>query len=143
MALEWFDGSTGPAAPAVLTTHYGTNADLLAAVVRLYPLDGLTVADVTYGKGGFWKKVDTSRFTLLGSDVAPPPAPCPAQILLFAAPVLPPRQADFTALPYEGASLDVVVLDPPYLPHPGARLTLNRTYRNANLAIITVTPVRK
>src|SRR5215470_11296174 len=55
--------------PPVVTTVTGDNADLIAEVARLYRLDGLTVADVTYGLGKFWPKVDTSRFRLLGSDL--------------------------------------------------------------------------
>jgi hypothetical protein len=113
----------------VLTTVTGTNADLIAEVTRLYTLDGLTVADITYGQGGFWHKVDTSRFTLLGSDLYIDPAlvaqgtPWPGQ-----APVL--RHEDFRALSYAAASLDVVVFDPPYMHNPGPNLDMNRLYRN-------------
>src|SRR5262252_8398105 len=70
------DGDPVPRPPQkpVVTTVTGLNADLLAEVTRLYRLDGLTVADVTYGRGSFWPKVDTSRFTLLGTDLYIDPA---------------------------------------------------------------------
>src|SRR6516225_1488775 len=55
----------------VHTLSSGSNADLLVDVARLYIPDGALVADVTWGHGIFWQKTDTSRFTLVGSDVAP------------------------------------------------------------------------
>jgi len=53
----------------VRTLYGGTNADLLVDVARLYIPDGALVADVTWGRGVFWQKTNTSRFTLLGSEV--------------------------------------------------------------------------
>jgi hypothetical protein len=82
----------------------GNNADLIAEVARLYLRPGMLVADVTYGQGVFWRKVDTTRFTLLDTDLCHPEEA---------------KRIDFRALPYADASLDVVVLDPPSLHHSG------------------------
>jgi hypothetical protein len=86
-------------ARAIYTAQQGTNADLIAAVARLYLRPGLRVADVTYGRGVFWQKVDLSQIDLLGTDLA--------------------DGTDFRELPYTDQSVDVVVLDPPYMHNPG------------------------
>jgi hypothetical protein len=113
----------------VVTTHQGDNADLIAAVARLYLSEGARVADVTYGKGVFWRQVDLSRVALFGSDKEMGMILRRAQVPLFATydPVL--LAADFGALPYRAAVFDVVVLDPPYLHNPG-HIQMERTYRN-------------
>lgn len=82
----------------VVTAHVGRNDVLFADVARLYVPDGATVADVTYGKGGFWKKVDTTRFNLLVTDLM--------------------TGVDFRNLPYDDGSIDVLVFDPPYIYNP-------------------------
>lgn len=91
----------------VVTAHTGTNADMIAEVVRLYARPGMTIADVTYSTGRFWSRTDTSVYTLLKSDLEP------------AAPGV--MAADFTALPYRDGSADILVLDPPYIHSPGRR----------------------
>jgi hypothetical protein len=102
-------------APSVVSSAYqGTNAQLIRHVAQLYVPGGALVADVTYGRGAFWTHTDTSRFTLLASDRLT----CPA------------RPYDFRQLPYRAESLDVVVLDPPYIHNPGTHVT-NHAYKNA------------
>jgi len=112
--------------PHVRTLSSGSNADLLVDVARLYIPDGALVADVTWGHGIFWQKTDTSRFTLVGSDVAPEVIRAahvaPDQLALFTVPAPTFFVADCAALPYRHQSLDVVVLDPPYLHYPGPHL---------------------
>lgn len=83
----------------VLTAQVGTNAELFADAARLYIKPGDTVADVTYGKGVFWQKVDTSEITLYATDLGR-------------------DGVDFRSLPYADASLDGLVLDPPYIYNP-------------------------
>jgi hypothetical protein len=99
---------------AVQTAH-GSNADLISAASRLYIHNGAMVADVTYGRGAFWTKTDTSRFTLLKSDLLAQDEK---------------ERHDFRALPYADQSVDVVVLDPPYVHNPGRHMTDGR-YNNA------------
>jgi hypothetical protein len=88
----------------VVAVQHGTNANLIAAAAKLYIRDGDIVADVTFGRGLFWRKTNTSRFTLLASDLQP------------RAPEAIPM--DFRVLAYADASLDHVVLDPPYMHDP-------------------------
>jgi methylase of polypeptide subunit release factors len=94
----------------------GDNADLIYAVAEFYIKNDAIVADVTFGKGAFWRKTDIERFTLLASDLEPNGI----QI----------KKIDFCDLPYEDASIDVVVLDPPYVHNPGKHITDSR-YNNA------------
>jgi hypothetical protein len=84
----------------VLAAGHGNNSALIREAVRFLVRDGDTVADVTFGRGAFWTETDTSRFTLLKSDINPAAADI--------------ARADLRALPYADASINVVVLDPPY-----------------------------
>jgi hypothetical protein len=88
---------------------------MMADVARLYIRDGAIVADVTYGRGMFWTKTDHRRFTLLSSDLM-----TRAQV-----------RADFRRLPYPDESVDVVVLDPPYVHNGHPRMMFNNRYNGA------------
>ena len=85
----------------ILTSNRGNNADLLASAFSLYAPDGAIIADLTYGKGSFWKRIDRDKYTALVSDIKPSPE-IDARI-------------DFRSLPYKNGSIDLVILDPPYL----------------------------
>lgn len=91
------------------------NSDLIAEVCRLYLVPGSVVADVTWGRGAFWTSVDQSIFTLLATDIDPSRGV---------------TVADFRQLPYADDSIDIVVLDPPYVHNPGNHMTDTR-YNNA------------
>lgn len=78
----------------IYTTHLGCNSGLIKNVVDLYFKQGDKIADVTWGKGAFWKDVDTSLYELVGSDLK--------------------TGVDFRQLPYENDSFTHSVLDPPY-----------------------------
>jgi hypothetical protein len=113
----------------VRTLYRGTNADLLVDVARLYIPDGALVADVTWGKGIFWQKTDTSRFTLVGSELAEDrireaAGMTEVQWTLFTDQSRRFLVADCTALPYLHQRLDVVVIDPPYMHRPNLHETL-------------------
>jgi len=82
-------------ADLVFSAHVGTNADVFPAILKLHVTSGAKIADVTYGKGVFWKKVCTEEYDILPSDIA--------------------TGIDCRDLPYEDASLDAVVFDPPYM----------------------------
>jgi len=84
----------------VLTARVGTNADLLADAFRIFVPSGVTVADVTYGRGNFWRELDQTQYRVLKSDISPR---TPDTI-----------RADFRCLPYPDNSVDVLLLDPPY-----------------------------
>lgn len=97
----------------VYTSITGNNADLIATVADLYTRSGSLIVDVTWGRGAFWRR--TSHVPI-GSDVSPDLAPHVA--------------CDFRKLPYRDNSVDVVVLDPPYVHNPGNHIT-NGRYNNA------------
>lgn len=112
-----FEGPGRVLAPAaVMTAHHGRNDAMIASVARLYIPDGATVLDATWGRGNFWNRTDTSRFRLIGSDLASPHAPI---------------RADFRALPFRGDCADVVVLDPPYIARPEGGRFVDERYRNS------------
>jgi len=94
----------------IYTCHSGSNADLLEVVSKLYLKEGCTVADVTYGKGAFWKNMDMGRYNFLPTDIK--------------------SGVDFRSLPYSNGSIDVTVLDPPYAHNPGT-MFVDATYNNA------------
>ena len=107
-----------PVHDTVLSVVNGSNADLIAHIAPLYIHDNAQVRDVTWGKGAFWTKVNTSRFTVQGSDIADHIGGHDGVI-----------KADFTDLPDEDESADLVVLDPPYVHTPGKHMT-NARYNN-------------
>lgn len=79
----------------VCSAKVGLNEDLFPHILTLHVPEGATVADVTYGKGIFWKKVPADVYELLATDIE--------------------TGTDCRDLPYEDGSIDCVVLDPPYM----------------------------
>lgn len=106
-----------PAEPVVSVVH-GNNADLISHIAPLYLPRGARVRDVTWGKGVFWRKLERADVQVIGSDIADHIATDGV------------IQADFRFLPDGDASVDVVVLDPPYIHNPGQHPTDTR-YNNA------------
>ena len=78
----------------IYTVHHACNSGLIKDVVDLYVEEGSKVADVTYGKGVFWKDVDLSKYNIIGSDIK--------------------TGIDFRELPYQDNSFNHSVIDPPY-----------------------------
>lgn len=78
----------------IYTVHIGGNSGLIKKVVGLYFNQGDKIADVTYGKGVFWKEVDKTKYQIIGSDIK--------------------TGIDFRKLPYENKSFNHSVIDPPY-----------------------------
>ena len=83
----------------VFSAYQGTNDALFPGILSLYVPPGSTVADITYGKGVFWKAVPRDRYKLLATDLK--------------------SGVDCRNLPYENNSVDCVVFDPPYMHTPG------------------------
>jgi len=79
----------------VLSAHLGGNAEVFPQILSLHVPEKSIVADVTYGKGTFWRKVDRSKYIVKHTDLK--------------------TGVDCRDLPYERNSLDCVVLDPPYM----------------------------
>lgn len=78
----------------IYTVHKGSNSGLIKMAAELYFKEGDKIADVTYGKGVFWKEINRTRFDIVGSDIK--------------------TGIDFRNLPYENDSFDHSVIDPPY-----------------------------
>ena len=68
-------------------------------ILRLYVAAGATVADVTYGKGVFWRYIADDEYDLRATDIL--------------------TGVDCRELPYRDGAIDCVVLDPPYMHTPG------------------------
>ena len=83
----------------VLSAYVDGNADVFPNILSLYVPNGQTVADVTFGKGVFWKNIPEGHYTLLAADIT--------------------GGVDCRNLPYADCSIDCVVLDPPYMHTPG------------------------
>ena len=104
-----------PTNDLVFSAHTGTNDEVFPLVLSLYVEPGSTVADVTYGKGVFWRRVPKDLYDLRATDLA--------------------DGIDCRNLPYEDASIDCVVFDPPYMHTPGGTAHANHQnyegyYRN-------------
>ena len=82
-------------ADVLLSAHIGGNADLFPRILALHVPNGAIIADVTYGGGVFWKNVPDGKYRLKATDIS--------------------TGVDCRCLPYDDASLDCVVLDPPYM----------------------------
>jgi len=79
----------------IFSAYVRNNEDIFPLILSLYVPKGSEIADVTYGKGVFWKKVDKKNYTLHFSDIK--------------------TGTDCRDLPYLDESLDCVVIDPPYM----------------------------
>jgi hypothetical protein len=86
----------GVATTAVVQSAYlATNEEVFPKVLALHVPRGSTIADVTYGKGIFWKAIPRDAYVLKPSDIS--------------------TGVDCRKLPYATGSIDCVVLDPPYM----------------------------
>ena len=89
----------------VFSAVQGTNDELFPEVISLYVPEGAKVADVTFGKGVFWKRIPNGKYDLHKSDLT--------------------GGVDCRDLPYESRSIDCVVFDPPYMHTPGGNAHSN------------------
>ena len=88
-----------PSNDLVLSAYEGSNEALFPRILDLYVPPGSAVADITYGKGVFWKNVPPNRYRLLATDLN--------------------DGIDCRRLPYQDGAIDCVVFDPPYMHSPG------------------------
>ncbi len=100
----------------VHSAHIGTNQELFPHVMQLYVKQGARIADVTFGKGVFWKDVDSDLYSVIKSDIF---------VHAEQGAIL---QADCRALPYASNYFDCVVFDPPYMHTPGG--TAHQNHQN-------------
>ncbi|HEX8284104.1 MAG TPA: DNA methyltransferase [Pyrinomonadaceae bacterium] len=88
-----------PSNELVLSAYMQGNDTVFPQILRLYVKPGSKVADVTYGKGVFWRHIPDDEYDLQATDLQ--------------------DGVDCRSLPYSDASLDCVVFDPPYMHTPG------------------------
>jgi hypothetical protein len=103
----------------VFSAYQDSNDAVFPHVLALYVAPGSTVADVTFGRGVFWKRVPRGHYRLLATDLA--------------------TGVDCRRLPYPDGAIDCVVLDPPYMHTPGGTAHVNHQnyegyYRNNGTA---------
>ena len=106
-----------PTNELVRTASTENNEHIFPQILRLYVAPGSTVADVTYGKGVFWRRVEPDLYRLLATDIQ--------------------TGTDCRRLPHEDQAIDCVVFDPPYMHSPGgtahsAHTPFEDYYRNNN-----------
>ena len=99
----------------VWSAYVASNDQVFPAILGLYVRPGSIAADVTYGKGVFWKRVTEGTYDLRATDIK--------------------DGTDCRDLPYDDAEVDCVVLDPPYMHSPGGTAHLSQPafedhYRN-------------
>jgi len=78
-----------------LSAFVGNNEDLFPKILQLHVPFKSIIADVTFGKGIFWKKVNKDSYAVKASDIK--------------------TGIDCRNLPYKDESIDCVVFDPPYM----------------------------
>jgi hypothetical protein len=83
----------------IFSAHVGSNGAVFPMVLALYVPEKSVVADVTYGKGAFWRGIPKARYDVRTTDLK--------------------SGTDCRKLPYKDATIDCVVLDPPYMHTPG------------------------
>lgn len=83
----------------VFSAAQGNNDEIFPDILKLYVAPGSTVADITYGKGAFWNRVDRKEYKVKATDLS--------------------TGTDCRSLPYQDQSIDCVVFDPPYMHTPG------------------------
>ena len=81
-----------PTNELAFSAYVGGNEDTFPHILDLYVAPGSRVADVTFGKGVFWRNVPEERYELLATDIQ--------------------TGVDCRDLPYENGTIDCVVLDP-------------------------------
>jgi hypothetical protein len=82
----------------VHSCEQGNNDKLFPKILALYVAKGSKIADVTYGKGVFWKNISTRDYQMMITDSR------------YGA-----HGTDCRDLPYKAEAIDCVVFDPPYM----------------------------
>ena len=88
-----------PTNDLVLSASTNGNDITFPQILKLYVSPGSTVADVTYGKGVFWRNIPAELYDLQATDIQ--------------------NGVDCRDLPYKDGGFDCVVFDPPYMHSPG------------------------
>ena len=79
----------------IMSAYVEGNADVFPKILELHVPVGSVVADITWGKGVFWRNIPDGLYEVKATDIA--------------------TGVDCRNLPYDDMSVDCVVLDPPYM----------------------------
>lgn len=107
----------------------GTNDQQFPQILDLYVEPKALIADVTFGRGVFWRDVRPAKYQIVGSDIRVIDQSIPRTV------------ADCVRLPYASDVLDAVVFDPPYMHTPGGTAHVNhQNYEHyyQNNAIVSI-----
>ena len=83
----------------IRSAYLDGNDRVFPRILNLYAKPGDVVADVTYGKGVFWRRIPNGKYNLRATDIQ--------------------NGIDCRNLPYNDGEIDCLVLDPPYMHSPG------------------------
>jgi len=89
----------------IFSSYTGTNDEIFPYVLSLYVPPGSKIADVTYGKGVFWRRIPDEIYDVSATDIS--------------------SGVDCRKLPYRDNEFDCVVFDPPYMHTPGGTAHVN------------------
>jgi DNA methylase len=92
----------------IFSAYQGGNDEVFPIVLGLHVPKGSIVADVTFGKGVFWKRVNKDDYVLKATDIE--------------------MGVDCRKLPYGDEVIDCVVFDPPYMHTPGGTAHQNHQH---------------
>lgn len=95
-----------PTTDLIQSVHVGRNAELFAQIMGLHVPPPAKVADITFGKGAFWRAIEPGSYDVWASNISKAPR-LPVAAHVF-------DGVDCRSLPYEDSSFDCVVFDPPY-----------------------------
>jgi hypothetical protein len=92
----------------VHSAYVDTNDSVFPLILQIYTPEKSRIADITYGKGVFWKHGTLKKYDLFFSDLKQTGLPKDVR-----------GGVDSRDLPYENNYFDAVVFDPPYMHTPG------------------------
>ena len=110
-----------PTTDLVLSACMEGNEIVFPEILELYVKPGSVIADVTYGKGVFWRNVRVDKYDLRATDIQ--------------------NGIDCRDLPYVDQAIDCVVLDPPICTHR-AEQRINRIRRSNRITETTDRAIR-
>ena len=93
----------------ILSASVSGNAEVFADIAKLHIPKNSRIADVTYGKGVFWKNIPIGEYDLNFSDLDAKVSKDPTHQVEVKTGI------DSRNLPFEDSSLDCLVFDPPYM----------------------------
>lgn len=99
-----------PSANVIVSAYVDNNDVVFRDIMSLYVPENSIVADVTFGQGVFWNKIDLSKYIIKASDLF-----LKSEIINRYPQLEIVNGIDCKNLPYESHSIDALILDPPYM----------------------------